>query len=464
MEKSRHSTGHHVVFGFAAVIALGFALVTATSARAACTGDCNTSSDVTVDEIIKMVNIALDPNANPVSGCTPGDANNDGAITVDEIIQAVNNALSGCPTATAFCGDHHTDAGEQCDDGGICIGGTNAGTTCAAEADCHGSGVCVGGDKAERVCTSDNDCTGGKCRHCIAFGGDGCAANCTTENTATFTFSTDSASTVHTELFGDIPLPLTGSEQVIGGNADANGNVTFVVTASSVQIPKIDVGGLACACVRGVAAKSCGGTVFEADGSQTVDCTPGFTAGDSVCPVDKPCAFINGPGNAASGTAACSDAGLEGANLNYTQDSRGSQDPAQCADQPGLGAPTCAAPAVITLSGHGAKGSAVSFNTQAIGIALGACSGAANFCTDNDPFSARGTPATAPLVTNTATGEMDNINGEDGVNLGPFSVSGAPFNCASPSTVSGVAFAGAFTAPNQATTQDIVVNSLLKAQ
>ena len=63
---------------------------------ASCVGDCNNSGDVTVDEIIKMVNTALDPNINPVSGCTMGDTNNDGAITVDEIIQAVNNALGGC--------------------------------------------------------------------------------------------------------------------------------------------------------------------------------------------------------------------------------------------------------------------------------------------------------------------------------------------------------------------------------
>jgi hypothetical protein len=67
---------------------------TATSTPAGCTGDCNTDSSVTVDEILTMVSIAL--GNTPVSDCDPGDANDDGQITVDEILTAVNNALSGC--------------------------------------------------------------------------------------------------------------------------------------------------------------------------------------------------------------------------------------------------------------------------------------------------------------------------------------------------------------------------------
>ncbi|HEX7408039.1 MAG TPA: hypothetical protein VF515_10380, partial [Candidatus Binatia bacterium] len=50
---------------------------------------------VTVDEILTMVNIALG-NA-PVSDCEAGDGNGDHQITVDEILTAVNYALSGCP-------------------------------------------------------------------------------------------------------------------------------------------------------------------------------------------------------------------------------------------------------------------------------------------------------------------------------------------------------------------------------
>jgi hypothetical protein len=50
---------------------------------------------VTVDELIKGVNIALG-NAN-VSTCRAGDANSDGEITINEIIAGVGNALNGCP-------------------------------------------------------------------------------------------------------------------------------------------------------------------------------------------------------------------------------------------------------------------------------------------------------------------------------------------------------------------------------
>jgi len=50
---------------------------------------------VTVDELIMMVNIALGNAA--INACAAGDANNDLAITVDEILTAVRNALDGCP-------------------------------------------------------------------------------------------------------------------------------------------------------------------------------------------------------------------------------------------------------------------------------------------------------------------------------------------------------------------------------
>lgn len=61
-----------------------------------CTGDCNSSMSVTVDELLTMVNIALG-NAD-VSTCLAGDANHDTQITIDEILTAVSYALSGCPS------------------------------------------------------------------------------------------------------------------------------------------------------------------------------------------------------------------------------------------------------------------------------------------------------------------------------------------------------------------------------
>jgi cytochrome c553 len=61
----------------------------------ACTGDCDGSGDVTVNELITMVNIAL--GNTPLSACPIGDADGSGDITVNEIIQAVGFALTRCP-------------------------------------------------------------------------------------------------------------------------------------------------------------------------------------------------------------------------------------------------------------------------------------------------------------------------------------------------------------------------------
>ncbi|GIV04382.1 MAG: hypothetical protein KatS3mg015_3212 [Fimbriimonadales bacterium] len=61
----------------------------------ACVGDCNGDAEVTIDELVSMVNIAL--GTQPTTACTAGDASGDGEITIEEIISAVNNALNGCP-------------------------------------------------------------------------------------------------------------------------------------------------------------------------------------------------------------------------------------------------------------------------------------------------------------------------------------------------------------------------------
>jgi RHS repeat-associated protein len=60
-----------------------------------CTGDCDASLQVTVNELLAMVNIALG-NVNPAA-CIAGDLNLDGTVTVDEIIMGVTFAVNGCP-------------------------------------------------------------------------------------------------------------------------------------------------------------------------------------------------------------------------------------------------------------------------------------------------------------------------------------------------------------------------------
>ncbi len=60
----------------------------------ACVGDCTGDGQVTVNELVVMVNIGLEQMA--VRTCPAGDANHDDAITVNEIVAGVSNALNGC--------------------------------------------------------------------------------------------------------------------------------------------------------------------------------------------------------------------------------------------------------------------------------------------------------------------------------------------------------------------------------
>jgi hypothetical protein len=60
-----------------------------------CIGDCDDDGNVTVDELITLVNIAL--GDTDVSECEAGDADGSGTVTVDELVGAVGRALLGCP-------------------------------------------------------------------------------------------------------------------------------------------------------------------------------------------------------------------------------------------------------------------------------------------------------------------------------------------------------------------------------
>jgi hypothetical protein len=77
-------------------VAIGGDAVISCSVQPACVGDCDGSTQVTVNEVITMVNIALG-NAD-VAACVAGDQDGSREITIDEIIAAVNNALNGCPS------------------------------------------------------------------------------------------------------------------------------------------------------------------------------------------------------------------------------------------------------------------------------------------------------------------------------------------------------------------------------
>ena len=63
-------------------------------ASSGCAGDCNGDGEVTINELITGVNIALGNDS--VSSCPAVDTNGDGEVAVNELIQAVNSALNGC--------------------------------------------------------------------------------------------------------------------------------------------------------------------------------------------------------------------------------------------------------------------------------------------------------------------------------------------------------------------------------
>jgi hypothetical protein len=68
--------------------------VTQTVEPSGCAGDCDGHGTVTVDELIKGVNIAL--GTAGIELCASFDTNGSNTVTVEELIKGVNNALSGC--------------------------------------------------------------------------------------------------------------------------------------------------------------------------------------------------------------------------------------------------------------------------------------------------------------------------------------------------------------------------------
>src|SRR5262249_1594304 len=147
-----------------------------------------------------------------------------------------------------------------------------------------GSGVCEAGANIEKVCDTNADCPASRCLHCVPFGGDGCARNCTFETTVKqtlvpgFPASNPAPGTSGATVHGDgaistLPIALSGTTIQVAGKL-RNGVIPLIQPASGLVLPAIQVGTLACACVRGVAYKTCGGTIFNKDGTQSANCTP----------------------------------------------------------------------------------------------------------------------------------------------------------------------------------------------
>lgn len=384
-------------------------LLATTSPVLACACDCNADCEVTVDELVTAVDIALG-NASP-SICPRADSNSDASTDINDLIVCVQSALLGCAPGSceyaSRCGNGvRDDAIEECDDGGRCLGGANAGAACTAERDCSGGGLCTSGSLVGRWCDSDTDCEGAPCRRCVPGGGDGCAANCRQETDLTIPLApglvvgSDVASaTSGVVLNGDVltlPLPLSGEVTLTVGKPGADGRTPLVIRAASVRLERVNVPTLLDACVRFVGLQTCGGSLFEADGSASPSCTAGF-AGAVNCPPQRPCASPYGPGNAAQGILGCGAEGLSGVNLLAMRNQAG-----------GLS---------LAYSGTGPPGSATALVTLAVGFVE------SDGCTDADPVSTRGTPFTVPVTTGTARDAV--LGGGTRVTT----TSGSPLDC-----------------------------------
>jgi len=340
---------------------------------------------------------------------------------------------SAGPVAAQVCGNGVVEAPEECDDGGFCIGSSNAGTACRADA----------------------DCPGGQCR---AFGGDGCAANCTTERDVRFNLVPGVAqgfslapgtSGVVANAFLTLPIPLDGWLILTLGK-ERNGEIPVVVKENAIQFPAVEVLSLACGCVRGTAFKTCGGTYLEPDGTLSPDCTEN----PSVCDGRKPCAYLHGPGNTLSGVIGCN--GLPEASFDYTVDAGGA------GGSPGE--------PVITFHDAGGPGSARLLATIGLDVVLNRCTGSGpaygsdgQFCTGDDQPDAR-VAATNPAVTGNATALITNL--PDGGEVGPVSVSGAPFSCEklAAGNPGGAKIVSAFGIPDVPTVGPVVATIELVAQ
>lgn len=359
--------------------------------------------------------------------------------------------LAALPAAAAgICGNGVVDAGEDCDDGGYCIGGGNAGAACTAEGDCEGDGACFGGFQDLRGCRSDQDCPEGRCIHCRPVGGDACASNCRFESDMPATllgppddppictslpapgdpiFCGFSGATINGP-FLDIPLPFRNARETFIIGRRTNGVLPATVRAEGFALDAVPIARIACACIRPVIAMTCGGTRSDADGNESPNCTPGFD-GIEPCPASRACAPLFGPGNIASGFIRCGGPHYD---IDVTRD---------CGSMPGR--PPFDPWESVRPNDHVLKptdGAAFISQAWAIGTVVGGCTGTSPdygpdgvFCTDDDPISSRGAPAVQTLTTGTATGTVIDDTFESGSaaafeqGFSPFAT-GAPFVCA----------------------------------
>jgi hypothetical protein len=279
-----------------------------------------------------------------------------------------------------------------------------------------------------------------------------------------------SAIVVHGDILTIAILFPPGGSQTITVGKEKDGKIPAVIRAGNLNLPRLPVETLACACLRGQELKTCGGTLNDANGAPSTDCTDAFTAGPAACAGKKACAAVFGPGNVGALFAGCNS--LDGANLTVTQNSGGS----------GPGGPP-----VATLSGPGPAGSGVLQTALSLGFVIGKCSDSGpdygadgEFCTNDDSQPSKGTVQPTTLVTASASARITGADGDDTLNIPDeestgllyYTAMGVPLMCSAISggNVSGSVLAGAFTELQESLSADaqavgdIVVTSVFAAQ
>lgn len=431
--------------------ALLFAVATpparTTAAGTPCPGDCDEDGRVAVDELVTGVRIVLGDAA--LSACPPLDSTHDGPADVSDLVAALIAAQQGCggpatptPTRTpgtgeALCGNGRQEAPEECDNGSVCVAGAKARVLpqdCTTSAQCDAGETCVpknapepigtGGGSCARLCEHDAECGDGGA--CEPVGGDGCAANCTSESETVQNLGDESSfAIVQTAALVIQPLPLTGQQkwtigkartdqtrQADGRTIAAPGEVPFVIKKKNTSLGPIVVRQAACACLRG----------FE---------TPRF-----------------GPGNAAAGSFTCDDRGLDAIDVQMRSD-HNYTGPEPCTEAHDLGlegtivepargildtakpthAGACNVANAHALSGNGPNGSALLRMTLAISFKqfpgrMNPCTegttdpwfGADHTaCTADDPD--QGAPTLVPMTTGLAGTEILNADNTPGKRL-----------------------------------------------
>lgn len=444
-------------------LSAGIFLVVASRCAAACSGDCDDDGGVTVAELMRGVNMAL--GRATMDTCPNMDASHDGRITIDEMITAVRGVIEGCravatsPTPTVspeapatsrsrtptggsggavVCGNNVVEPPEMCDDGSVCVVGANVNEKphdCSDDSQCEPGETCLpkyppesvaqsGGTCAE-ICRHDAEC--GERGQCMPVGGDGCAANCTTESDIVhdigdFTWATIQFQSLFMDLAPRARQVFTIGKERTDAVRQADDRVIFnpfevpiAVKARTFQMAEINVPNLACACLRG----------YEA---------PRF-----------------GPGNSAEGKFACDGGGMVGVDAYMLNDHQ-YVGPDECSGYHDLGLQgdyveavagkidvkpghegLCSVANAYALSNHGPGGSAMLRMTLALTFQqfpsrLEACAPAdpdnphpwfgpdGKACTDDDPD--KGEPVLMPTVTGHTKLDILNVNGLPGRILG----------------------------------------------